>query len=96
MHPTQKAARLIRNVVLEAISKDGFWLKIHAQARRGRHGGDEFQPAGILWYVEDLKRGTNTEIGPKDFFEIAFNKIEWSIHEDSKSNSNYIWCIRFK
>ena len=29
------------------------------------------QPAGILKYVEDLKRGPNTEIGPKDFFEIA-------------------------
>jgi len=34
-------------------------------------GGAEFQTAGILKYVEDLKRGTNTEIGPKDFFEIA-------------------------
>ena len=34
-------------------------------------GGVEFQPAGILKYVEDLKRGANTEIGPKDFFEIA-------------------------
>jgi hypothetical protein len=34
-------------------------------------GGDEVQPAGILKYSEDLKRGHNTEIGPKDFFEIA-------------------------
>ncbi len=34
-------------------------------------GGDEFQPAGILKYVEDLKRVPNTEIGPKDYFEIA-------------------------
>jgi hypothetical protein len=34
-------------------------------------GGTEFQPAGILKYVEDLKRGPNTEIGEKDFFEIA-------------------------
>jgi hypothetical protein len=34
-------------------------------------GGTEFQPAGILKYVEDLKRGPNTEIGQKDFFEIA-------------------------
>jgi hypothetical protein len=25
----------------------------------------------ILKYVEDLKRGTNTEVGPKDYFEIA-------------------------
>ena len=35
-------------------------------------GGAEFQPAGILKYVEDLERGPNTEIGPKDFFEMAF------------------------
>jgi hypothetical protein len=34
-------------------------------------GGTALQPAGILKYVEDLKRGPNTEIGPKDFFEIA-------------------------
>jgi hypothetical protein len=34
-------------------------------------GGSEFQPAGILKYVEDMKRGTNVEIGPKDYFEIA-------------------------
>ena len=34
-------------------------------------GGTEFQPAGILKYVEDLKLGPNTEIGQKDFFEIA-------------------------
>ena len=34
-------------------------------------GGAELQPAGILKYVEDLKRGPNTEVGPKDFFEIA-------------------------
>jgi hypothetical protein len=36
-------------------------------------GGAEFQPAGIHQYFEDLKRGTNKEIGPKDFFEIASN-----------------------
>jgi hypothetical protein len=34
-------------------------------------GGTEVQPAGILKYSEELKRGPNTEIGPKDFFEIA-------------------------
>ena len=34
-------------------------------------GGAELQPAGILKYVEDLKRGPNTEGGPKDFFKIA-------------------------
>jgi hypothetical protein len=36
-------------------------------------------PAGnalgcILKYVEDLKRGSNAEVGPKDYFEIASNK----------------------
>jgi hypothetical protein len=36
-------------------------------------GGAEIQPAGILKYSEELKRGPNTEIGPKDFFEIASN-----------------------
>jgi len=34
-------------------------------------GGTKLQPAGILEYVEDLERGPNAEIGPKDFFEIA-------------------------
>jgi hypothetical protein len=33
-------------------------------------GGAEFQTAGILEYVEDLKRGTNKDMGPKDIFEI--------------------------
>jgi drug/metabolite transporter (DMT)-like permease len=36
-------------------------------------GGAEPQPAGILKYVEDLRRGPNAEVGPKDFFEIASN-----------------------
>jgi hypothetical protein len=26
----------------------------------------------ILKYVEDLKRGSNAEVGPKDYFEIAY------------------------
>ena len=34
-------------------------------------GGAEFQTGGILLYVEDLKRGTNKDIGPKDIFEMA-------------------------
>jgi hypothetical protein len=37
---------------------------------------DEVQPTGILEYSEELKRGPNTEIGPKDFFEMASNKRE--------------------
>jgi hypothetical protein len=52
---------------LEAISKK----RILVQGQ----GGTEFQPAGILKYVEDLKRSPNTEIETKDFFEIASNKV---------------------
>jgi hypothetical protein len=36
-------------------------------------GGAEFQTGGILEYFEDLKRGTNKDIGPKDIFEVASN-----------------------
>jgi len=38
-------------------------------------GGDEFQPADILKYFEGLKRGPNAEVGPIDFFEIAFIRL---------------------
>ena len=43
-------------------------------------GGVEFQPIGILKYVEDLKREPNADIGPKDIFEIASIKrvARWS------------------
>jgi hypothetical protein len=41
--------------------------------RRDTHGGAEFQTGGILLYVEDLKRGTNKDIGPKDIFEMGSN-----------------------
>jgi hypothetical protein len=41
-------------------------------------GVAEVQPAGILKYSEELMRGPNKEIGPKDFFEIASNKREGS------------------
>jgi tetratricopeptide (TPR) repeat protein len=34
-------------------------------------GAAEDQPTGILKYVEDLRRGLNTDIGRKDFFEMA-------------------------
>jgi len=46
-------------------------------------GGTEFQPAGILKYVEDLKRGPNTEIGQKDFFEIASSIIIGHLYSTS-------------
>jgi hypothetical protein len=34
-------------------------------------GGTELQPADILKYFEELKRGSNTEFGTKDIFEMA-------------------------
>jgi hypothetical protein len=34
-------------------------------------GGAEVQPADILKYSEELKRGPNIEIGAKDIFETA-------------------------
>jgi len=34
-------------------------------------GGTKLQPAGILKYVEDLKRGLTLRLGQKTFFEIA-------------------------
>jgi hypothetical protein len=34
-------------------------------------GGVEFKTAGNLLVVEDLKRGTNKDIGPKDIFEMG-------------------------
>jgi hypothetical protein len=37
-------------------------------------GGAELKTGGILLYVEDLKRGTNKDIGPKDIFEMGSNK----------------------
>jgi hypothetical protein len=49
----------------KAISKIELWLKLKA--------GPKFQPAGILKYFEELKRGPNAEIGPKGIFEIASN-----------------------
>ena len=36
-------------------------------------GGAAFQTAGILLYVEDLKREANKDIGPKDIFEMTPN-----------------------
>jgi hypothetical protein len=34
-------------------------------------GGAQYQPSGILKYVENLSRGLNADIGRKDFFEMA-------------------------
>jgi hypothetical protein len=42
-----------------------YWIWVQVQ------GGAEFQPAGILVYVEELKLSPNAEIGPIDSIEIA-------------------------
>jgi len=34
-------------------------------------GGAELKTGGILLYVEDLKRDTNKDMGPKDIFEMG-------------------------
>ena len=80
----------LKNRILAQDSVFAEWL------RRDKQGGAEFprvagfpvcsyfhcgsQPAGILKYVEDLKRGPNTEIGAKDFFEIASNLLDGTRH----------------
>jgi len=35
-------------------------------------GDNEFQPAGILLYFEELERESNTEIGTKDILETGY------------------------
>ena len=49
--------------------------KLDSGFRNRRKGGAEFQPAGVLKIVGELKRGTSTEIGTKDFFEIDSIKV---------------------
>jgi len=51
---------------VEPISKIGFWFKIKA--------GPRFNPQAYFKYSEELKLGPNTEVGPKDFFEMASRK----------------------
>jgi len=48
---------------LEPISIIGFWFKIAA--------GPSLKPQATLVVVEDLKRGTNKDIEPKDIFEMG-------------------------
>ena len=56
-----------------AIASLVFFIRSHLKNRilvQDRDGAD-FQTGVILLYVEDLKRGTNKDIGPKDIFEMA-------------------------
>jgi hypothetical protein len=58
-------------------------------------GGTEFQPAGILMYVEDLNRRPNAEIGLKDFFESASIQIPFfSSKESIGSYQSVLPCIK--
>ena len=53
------------------LTRSGFKIQILVH----HQGGTEFQTAGIRKYVEDLKRGLNIEIEPKDNFEAASNPM---------------------
>jgi len=52
----------LHHFLLEAISKIGFCLKVKAGPSFNRPENITGSPTGILKYVEDLKRGPNTEI----------------------------------
>jgi len=54
------------------LAQDSVFATLNAWLRRDRRGGAEFQTAGNLLVVEDLKQGTNKDIGPKDIFEMVF------------------------
>jgi chemotaxis methyl-accepting protein methylase len=47
----------------------------------------ESQTGGILEYFEELKRGTNKDIGPKDIFEIASDPDWREIYFESRKGS---------
>jgi hypothetical protein len=60
-------------IILNTLSSKRVLIRSHLKNRIlvQDQGGAEVQPAGILKYSEELKRGPNIEVGPKDFFEIA-------------------------
>ena len=64
------------------------YLKIRILAQG--QGGSGIQPAGILKYVEDLKRGANAVIGLKNFFEMPSNHSLRSRQMKSPSGLNYL------
>ena len=54
-------------------------------------GGAEFQPADILKYLGELKRGSKAEVGPKDIFEIASrNFYNHQQEKCSKVNDSFV------
>jgi len=42
-----------------------------AKTQQDKKAESSFNPQAYFKYVEDLKQGSNAEIGPKDYFEIA-------------------------
>jgi hypothetical protein len=42
-------------------------------------GGDTFQTGGIQAYCEDLKRVSNADMGPKDYFERILKHFDESL-----------------
>ena len=54
------------------------YLKIRIFVRD--QGEAENQPAGILKYVEDLRRGFNADIERKNFFEMASSTLLSVVH----------------
>jgi hypothetical protein len=56
------------SLILEAISKTGFWFKIKTRPRFNPPRIVTGSSTRILKYSEKLKRGLNPEIGPKNFF----------------------------
>jgi len=55
----------------KSLVNQSFPFRIHLKNRIlvQDRGGTELQTGGILLYIEDLKRGSNKDIGPKDIFE---------------------------
>jgi hypothetical protein len=81
MNIIQKSSDANFCLFIEAISKLGFSVEISRQDRRDKNAMPRINPprlltgssTRILWYVEDLRRGVNADIGRKDFFEIAYS-----------------------
>ena len=71
----KEPARAIRSYLKIKILVQDPPLKPSGIKRRGRVLTRPVKIPGsstrILKYVEDLKRGSNAEVGPKDYFEIA-------------------------
>jgi hypothetical protein len=70
------------------LAQDSVFATRKAWLRRDRRGGAEFQTAGNLWVVEDLKRGTNKDIEPKDIFEMA-SSLSFEAHAVKKLIPSY-------